>query len=277
MAGDVLERGRAHRRERGAGCRQAAAAGGGAQRGQRRAGGDPPPDRDRGIDPLDHSREEVDELALQGLVEGEPAVGGVVVRDRDHGPLGLGVAELGDHVPGRLAPPDRPPHRPDAVRDLVGDRRRGHRPAGDPERAPAPGERGQPGGRPGRRHPGEQVGVPVEELLLVDRDGGAGRLEAGGQPPRCLALALRACLALERRQRLDHLAQGLERGPGGGVGGQRGVGRGHQSAAGYRRPRPGRAATGPTGRRAGRRRRSGSRSAGSRAAGPGPRSRGPAG
>ena len=72
----------------------------------------------------------------------------------DHGPLGVGVAELGDHVPGRLARRQRPARRPQAVRDIVGEQpgRRGARPRSPPAGASAgAGDPGRDSGRGERR------------------------------------------------------------------------------------------------------------------------------
>ena len=87
-ASDVGEQRGRQRAQRGPGGGQAAAPGRGSGGDHRRSAYRAPPLRDRGVDPLDHAREPVDELALCGLVEGDPGAGGVVVGHQHKGAIG---------------------------------------------------------------------------------------------------------------------------------------------------------------------------------------------
>ena len=123
--------------------------------------------------------EPVGELALQGLVEGEPGARGVVVGHEHERAVGVRVAGLGDHVPGRLARP-RPrgargasrwrPRRRSAPRPR---RRRRSRALGA-----APPSAASPETAPAAAHRRDQRREAVEELLLVDGRARARRRSA---------------------------------------------------------------------------------------------------
>ena len=180
---------------------------------ERRPGGCAPPDWDRGVDSLDHAREPVDELALQRLIEDERRRG-----PRRGAPSGRWSARRS----GRRA--RRPRSRSSCAAPAA--RRTGRRPfetssassAASPRRRPRSPLRGRvppapasPAATPVAAIAPSSRREAVQELLLVDDRRGARALEPLREPLGGVALALGAGEPVERRQRLDHLAQGLDR------------------------------------------------------------------
>ena len=245
-----------HRR-RGAGAdhrsrtRPAPSAAEAAGRGQQRPGQHGPPHRQRGVEPLDDAGEAIDQPLLEGRVEDEAGLGRVVVGEDDQRPLGVGIAGLGDDVPGR-------PLGPDQLAERAARRSRCRRRSGPDHGS---GDRARPGGRAG------VVAATAAAAPAAARAPTTRRNPPGTSPPRPApgapaavsrsAIQCAACRspsdpagALDRRQGLDHLAQGALGRAGSGRGQFRVRGHGAerlrwsapfrhglQSAAPARRPR----------------------------------------
>ena len=189
--------------------REPAPAGQRAERRQRRPGDHRPPHRQRGVDRLDHVRQQVVRDPLPAVVEDEPGRRRVVVSHQHQRVVGRGIARLGDDVPRLPSLRQRPAREAAPVRAVVGDRdgRSGPGDRGE-RRAPCPQSAARPGQRPDGGERRVQPRVAVVELLLVDAGRAAGALEALAQPVRGDLLAGRPRAALERREVLDQLAPG---------------------------------------------------------------------
>ena len=94
------------------------------------------------------------ELPLQGLVEQQSGLGGVVVSEHDERPVAPGIAQARDHVDRGPAAAQRPPHDPRPVLGLVehaGDRRRREQRPGRYAGSRAPARRRRSQALPSRR------------------------------------------------------------------------------------------------------------------------------
>ena len=140
-------------------------------------------------------------------VEDQAGVGGVVVGDEHHGGLGVAIAGLGDHVPGRALgqePPAEPQRAPAHVvphrEGGGGAHRRRERAA--PRRAPAPPRRQRHQRRRGVGH-AQRPPVRAVGALLLDPGLAAQLAEPGGDPLRGHALSVRGGRALQRGELAD--------------------------------------------------------------------------
>ncbi len=181
----------------------------GSQRHQRGSAHQGPPQRQRRVDPLDDPGERL-----------APATAGGVSSKI----LPVGAASWwasSTSVRGAIASPQEPTTF-QVVRVGLAARRNsrgpletssaigGHHRAGDGaghRAGAAAGQRGHAGEAAGHRQRAHHARVAVAELLLLDVGVTAGGAQPLSDPVRRPALALGSGAALERRQRLDHLAQ----------------------------------------------------------------------